>query len=68
MGLNAAENDAFSYKINIAEVNQRRCLEETGQWLENGDRTNLFLANGKLVLHLLALSVFNRSDMKAWFF
>ena len=23
--------------INVAEANQRRCLEESGQWLENVD-------------------------------
>ena len=37
--------------VNVAEVNQRRCLEETGQWLENVDRTHLVLASGKLVQH-----------------
>ena len=25
----------------LAEINQRRCLEESGQWLENVDRTQL---------------------------
>ena len=32
--------------VNIAEVNQHRCLEESGQWLENAD---LELASGKPV-------------------
>ena len=32
-------------------VNQRRCLEESGQRLENVDQTHLVLASGKLVLH-----------------
>ena len=32
------------------EVNQRHLLEENGQWLENVDRTHLFLASGKPVL------------------
>ena len=25
--------------VDVAEVNQRRCLEESGQWLENVDQT-----------------------------
>ena len=33
-------------KINdVAQVNQRRWLEESGQWLENFDRTHLVLAS-----------------------
>ena len=36
--------------IDIAEVNQWRWLEESGQWLENVDRTHLVLASGKPVL------------------
>ena len=32
----------------VAEVNQWRCLEESGQWLENVDGTLLVLASGKL--------------------
>ena len=35
--------------VAVAEVNQRRCLEESGQWLENIDGSNLVLASGKLV-------------------
>ena len=34
----------------VAEVNQWHCLEESGQWLENVDRTHLVLASGKLIL------------------
>ena len=34
----------------LDQVNQRRCLEESGQRLENVDRTHLVLARGKLVL------------------
>ena len=34
----------------VAEVNQQQCLEESGQWLENVDRTHLALVNGKRVL------------------
>ena len=36
--------------VNFAEVNQMRWFEESGQWLENADRTYLVLACGKLVL------------------
>ena len=36
--------------VGIAEVNQRRCLEESGQWLENVDRNHLILASGNLEL------------------
>ena len=42
----------FRGKIaDIAEVNQRCYLEESGQWLENADQTHLVLAvGGKPVL------------------
>ena len=33
--------------IDVAEVNQWRWLEESGQWLENVDRTHLILASGQ---------------------
>ena len=36
--------------VDVAEVYQRRCLEESGQWLENVARTHLVLASGKPVL------------------
>ena len=36
--------------INVAEVNQRLWLEESGQRLENVDRTHLELASGRRVL------------------
>ena len=36
-------------KVDVAEVNQWFCLEERGQWIENGNRTHLVLASGKLV-------------------
>ena len=36
--------------VNVAEVNQWRCLEESGQWLEDVAQTHLVLASGKLVL------------------
>ena len=42
---------SFSGKItDVAEVNQRRWLEEGGLWLENGDQTYLVMASGKQVL------------------
>ena len=36
--------------VYVAEVNQRRCLEKSEQWLENVDQTHLALASGKPVL------------------
>ena len=36
--------------FDVAEVNQRFVLQESGQWLENVDRTHLVLASGKPVL------------------
>ena len=36
--------------VNVAEVNERRWLEESGQWLENVDQAHLVLASGKPVL------------------
>ena len=36
--------------VAVGEVNQRHCVEERGQWLENIDRTLLVLSSGKLVL------------------
>ena len=36
--------------MDTPEVNKWCCLEESGQWLENFDRTHLVLANGKLIL------------------
>ena len=36
--------------IHVAEVNQLRWLEESGQWLENVDRAHPVLVCGKLVL------------------
>ena len=37
--------------VDVAEVNQQHCLEESGQWLYNVDQTHLLLASGKLVLN-----------------
>ena len=36
--------------IVVAELNRHRLLWESGQLLENGDRTHQLLASGKLVL------------------
>ena len=36
--------------VDVAGVNQQRCSEESGWWLENDDQTHLVLANCKLVL------------------
>ena len=41
----------FRVKImNVAEVNQWRCSEESGQWLNNVDRTHIVVASGKPVV------------------
>ena len=44
--------------IDVAVVNQSRRLEESGQWLENVDRTHLDLASGKPVLQKFAHQLF----------
>ena len=51
-GLIPSIPEVFSNKriVNVAEVNQWRCLEESGQWLENVAQTYLVLASGKLFL------------------
>ena len=36
--------------VHVAEVNQRRWLEESGQWLENVDQIHLVLSTKKLFL------------------
>ena len=36
--------------VHVAEVNQRHCLEESGQWLENVDRTHQVPYSGELVI------------------
>ena len=36
--------------LDVAEVNQHRWLEDSGQWLENVDPTHLVLAGGNQVL------------------
>ena len=55
----------FPAARNVDEVNQRRSLEESGQWLENVDRTHLILVSGKLVLQKLAmLKIFERHHIQ----
>ena len=39
--------------IDVAEVNQWRCFEESGRWLENVDQDHLVLGIGKQVLQKL---------------
>ena len=36
--------------LHVAEVNKPQCLEDSGQWLENVDRTHPVLASGMLLL------------------
>ena len=50
-GFNSQPPEFFSQekRVDVTEVNQRRCLEESGQSLENVDGTHLVLASGKLL-------------------
>ena len=50
-GLIPSIHEIFSEEkvVNVTEVNQRQCLEESGQRLENVDRTYIVLASVKLV-------------------
>ena len=48
--------------VSVSEVNQWRCLEESGQWLENVDRTHLVLGSGKLVLQKVTLDQVENSS------
>ena len=40
----------FREIVDVAELNEWRCLVETEQLLDNVDQTHLVLASGKLVL------------------
>ena len=59
--------------INVAEVNQRRWLEKSGQWLKNVDWTYLALASGKPVpkklpdRHLTDINFANRHLTNKYF-
>ena len=44
-------------KIVVAEVNQLRGLEESGQWFENVDQTHLVLASGKLLFQKSIMNI-----------
>ena len=51
----------------MVEVNQRYCLEKSGQWLENVDGTHLVHTSGKLVLQkplILGLLLDEKSFLK----
>ena len=50
-GLIPSIHEFFSEEkvVNVAEIKQWRCLKESGQWLENVDRTHIVLASVKLV-------------------
>ena len=53
--------------VDVAEVNQRHCLEESGQSLENVDGTHLVHTSGKLVLQkplILGLLLDEKSFLK----
>ena len=50
--------------VDVGEVDQRHCLEESGQWVKNVDTIHLELASGNLVLQKIVLgtiSVFSSS-------
>ena len=44
--------------VNVAEVNQQFCSEESGQRLENVDRTHLVRVSGNLVLQKIIVETF----------
>ena len=48
-GFNSQRSQNFfrGRNVDVAEINQRCCLEESEQCLENANRTYLVLANGK---------------------
>ena len=47
---NVAQKISGEKNVDVAEVHQRRCLEESGHWLENVDRNPLVLTSVKLIL------------------
>ena len=50
MSLKNSTETSLGLLYGVAEINQRRWLEESGHWLENVDQTHLVLASGKTVL------------------
>ena len=60
-------HELFSVEIvDVAEVNQHHCLEESGQWLENVDLTHLALTSGKLEVQkrFPKIGLFSHQSMK----
>ena len=54
--------------IVVADVNQQRWFEKSGQWLENVDWTHLVLASGKPVLQkTLAEEEFQGNQTQMYF-
>ena len=49
----------------VAEVDQRGCLEESGQWLENVNRTHQVLASCKLLPQKIMIRQFS---IQVWSF
>ena len=64
-GFNSQHSQKFSRGkiVAVAEVNQRRCLEESGLWLENVDRTHLVLASTKPVLQKSFLELLSNGTL-----
>ena len=52
--------------MDVAEVNQQRWFEESGQWLENVYRTHLALASGKPVIQKTMCSDCQSSKVTSW--
>ena len=61
--LNSQHSLKFSEEkiVYVANVNQQRCFDESGMWLENVDQTLLAPASGKLVLQK-RLNKYNNSN------
>ena len=51
-GFDSQHSRTFSEEklVDVAEVSQRHCSEEIGQWLEYVNQTHLVLVTGKLAL------------------
>ena len=49
--------------VNVAEVNQLHCLEESGQRLENVDQTHLVLAGGKMYCKKICIDWISTNDL-----
>ena len=53
--------------VDVAEVNEWRCFEESEQWLENVDRTHLVLASGKWQVASWCYKTSERSSVRVYF-